>query len=69
MKHIFLTLALILLSIGITSAQQGDIVIPLDSDGSSAISSSNGRLSLQLNGTRFELGTKPAPQDSVAYYV
>ena len=69
MKHIFLTLALILLSIGITSAQQGDIVIPLDSDGSSAISSSNGRLSLQLNGTRFELGTKSAPQDSVAYYV
>lgn len=69
MKHIFLTLALILLSIGITSAQQGDIVIHLDSDGSSAISSSNGRLSLQLNGTRFELGTKSAPQDSVAYYV
>ena len=33
------------------------------------ISSSNGRLSLQLNGTRFELGTKSAPQDSVAYYV
>lgn len=69
MKQIFLTTALILLSIGIASAQQSDVVIHLDSDGSSAISSNNGRLSLQLNGTRFEFGTKQESRDSVAYYV
>lgn len=69
MKHRLITIVLTLISIGIASAQQSDIVIHLDSDGSSAISSSNGRLSLQLNGTRFELGPKRAAQDSVTYYV
>ena len=38
MKHRLITIVLTLISIGIASAQQSDIVIHLDSDGSSAIS-------------------------------
>ena len=61
MKRLITIISLMLLIPGLASAQEttsqdNDKVVYIDSDGTSAISSNNGNLSIMLNGSCFEIG-------------
>ena len=61
MKRLFTIITLALFMTGVAHAQETttenkENVMYLDSDGTNAISSNNGNLSIMLNGSRFEIG-------------
>lgn len=68
MRRIALIISLIIASTAISVAQESgeQSVISLNSDGSNTISTNNGRLSLTLNGTRFEFGKRREPSSQTA---
>ena len=73
MKRFILTLTILLVATTlyaqIPDSLNNEHVIYLDSHkGNSISSSNNGRLSLLLNGIRFEIGNKQEKADSVCYY-
>ena len=73
MKRILLLLTATILATTLYAQEnttpEQESVIYLDSSKENSISSSNGRLSLMLNGTRLEIGNKRNEADSVSYYV
>lgn len=72
MKRFLLILTAILATTTLYAQQveneDHESVIYLDSKKENRVSSNNGRLSLMLNGTRFEIGNKQERPDSVCYY-